>query len=251
MVIFDSRLSNQLHHRTIRRFLPEPVNPEAIDALVAVAQHTATSHFLQSFSMISITDPELRRQIATIAKQDYVAGNGHLFIFIADQHRAWQIAQRAGVTETHLGSADKFLQATSDALLAAQNVVNAAENLGLGTVLLGSILNDPLQLIRLLQLPRLTFPVIGLIVGEPDQAPQFKPRLAPALVHFDNRYQLPADAAAQVTDYDAVIRDYYATRDTNQRAETFSHLISGSSQVLPAHRGDLKAALSQQGFFAE
>lgn len=58
-----------------------------------------------------------------------------------------------------------------------QNTVNATESMGLGAVILGSILNDAAQLIELLQLPKLTFPVLGLEVGYPDQEPQLKPRL--------------------------------------------------------------------------
>lgn len=242
-------LARQLGHRTIRNFTAEPLNVDLIDQLVAVAQHTATSHYLQSFSVLSITDRKLRGQIAAIAHQQYINQNGHLFIFVADQHRAATIARQAGVTQTHLGSTDKFLQAVSDALLAAENVVNAAESMGLGTVLLGSILNDPKQLIGLLGLPQLTFPIIGLIVGHPDQAPQAKPRLPQAAVHFENRYTLPEPLA--LGDYDRIIREYYATRDTNRREETFTSLIARTAQVLPAKRGELLNAIRGQGFLAE
>ena len=47
----------------------------------------------------------------------------------------------------------------------AQNVVVAAESLGIGTVYLGSILNDIEKLCELLKLPKYTFPVVGLALG--------------------------------------------------------------------------------------
>ncbi|WP_439645207.1 nitroreductase family protein [Lacticaseibacillus camelliae] len=128
----NDMINRQLHHRTIRYFTDEPLPQETLTQLVAVAQHTATSHYLQSFSVLSITDRHLRGQIAAIAKQPYINQNGHLFVFVADQHCAAVIAQQAGVSQTHLGSTDKFIQAVSDAVLAAQNVVNAAESLGWG-----------------------------------------------------------------------------------------------------------------------
>ena len=61
--------------------------------------------------------------------------------------------------------------------IAAQNVVVAAESLGMGTVYLGSILNDNAKLSELLKLPKYVYPAVGLAVGWPDQEPQLKPRL--------------------------------------------------------------------------
>lgn len=245
----NDTIRRQLHHRTIRYVTAEPLGEATVAQLVEVAQHTATSHYLQSFSLLSITDRDLRGQIAAIAKQPYINKNGHLFVFVADQYRASVIADQAGVAQHHLGSTDKFIQAVSDAVLAAQNVVTAAESLGLGTVLLGSILNDPRRLITLLGLPQLTFPVLGLIVGHPAQAPQEKPRLPERLVHFENRYALPDPLP--LAGYDQIIHDYYATRDTNRREETFTARIARFSQVLPEKRGDLLAAIRAQGFLAE
>lgn len=71
----------------------------------------------------------------------------------------------------------------------AQNVVTAAESLGLGTVYLGSILNDSERICEILNLPELTFPVIGLGIGYPNQKPQLKPRMDMRLRVFENSYK--------------------------------------------------------------
>ena len=233
-------------HRSIRQFTTEKLTDAEISDLIDVAQHTATSHYLQSMSVMHITDPHLRAAIAGISKQQYINQNGELFIFIADQYRA----SLSAAPGHHLGSFDKFLQAASDALLATQNVVTAAEAKGFGTVILGSILNDPKQLIDLLALPKFTFPICGLLVGHPDQTPQLKPRLPQATVFFENTYALPSDYDQQLAAYDDIIRDYYATRDTNRREETFSHLLAASAAVTPAKRSELFAAVKAQGFLS-
>lgn len=248
MIDYEQLLEKQIQHRTVRQFTTEPIPATTIQELITVAQHTATSHFLQSFSVLSITDPKIRQQIAAISRQKYVDGNGHLFIFVIDLHRAAAITG-LNAENSFLGSTDKFFQGASDTALAVQNVVNAAESLGLGTVILGSILNDPLRLTKLLQLPSLTFPMLGLIVGHPDQATQPKPRLPQALVHFENTYQLPADSATLIAQYDTTIKNYYAQRDRNPREETFTSLLTKAAHEIPAHRADLNAALQQQGFF--
>ncbi|MCI1986415.1 MAG: nitroreductase family protein [Lactobacillus sp.] len=244
--MFDERLTRQRQHKTIRHFTDRQVPDMVMARLITVAQHTATSHYLQSFSVISITDQHLREQIAQISGQTYVAGNGHLLLFVIDQHRAAMLATAPDMAE--LGSADKFLQGASDALLAAQNTVNAAENIGLGTVLLGSVLNDAKRLIALLHLPTLTFPIIGLIVGYPDQETQAKPRMPQRCLYFENGYTLPQTFQADMQAYDGVVRDYYATRGTNRREETFSHLLTRSATTSPAKRRELLTTLHAQGF---
>ncbi len=245
-------------HRTIRRFTDQPLSASQIHDLIEAAQHTATSHYLQSFSLIHVTDRELRDQIATISKQAYVDAKGELFIFVADQYRAAHLPQAAdfaavgaeAVTQA-LGSTDKFLQAASDGLLATQNLVTTAEAAGLGTVILGSILNDPLRLIALLHLPPLTFPLCGVIVGYPDQAPQLKPRLPQALMAFENGYALPAAWQTSLAVYDKQVERYYATRATNRRVESFRHLLANGAKATPAKRSELYRALRSQGFLTE
>ncbi|WP_262316373.1 nitroreductase family protein [Lacticaseibacillus parakribbianus] len=241
----NDTIQRQLNHRSVRRFTPQAVTAATVAQLMTVAQHTATSHYMQAFSVISVTAAPLRAEIAGISRQAYVNSNGQLFVFVADQHRAAALAQTADAQV--LGSADKLLQAQSDALLAAENTAVAAESLGLGTVFLGSILNDPLRLIDLLKLPRYTFPVLGLLVGYPDQATQPKPRLPQTMMHFENGYDATA-AVAGIADYDEVIRAYYANRSTNAREETFTHLLTAAATTTPAKRGELLAALHQQGF---
>ena len=46
-------------------------------------------------------------------------------------------------------------------MIAAQNMVVAAESLGMGTVYLGSILNDNAKLSELLKLPKYVYPAVG------------------------------------------------------------------------------------------
>lgn len=54
----------------------------------------------------------------------------------------------------------------------------AAYSLGLGCVILGSLLNNIPGLIDVLNLPEYTYPVLGLAIGKPDQNPTVKPRNA-------------------------------------------------------------------------
>ena len=174
----NETIASQLAHRTIRAYKDQPLTEEEVTTLMDVARHTATSSFLQSCTILHITDPTVREAIGAASGQPYVGGTkGDLFIFVADLYRNSRIRAEQGVSSEALGSMNLFLTALEDALLAAQNVVVAAESMGLGTVYLGSILADPRSVVKALELPELTFPVVGLLVGHPDQDPGQKPRM--------------------------------------------------------------------------
>lgn len=173
----NETIQTQLNHRTIRAFKDQPLTKEEVDLLVEVAQRTASSMYLQAYSIISVTDPELKKELAAVSGQSYVATSGHLFVFVVDQRRNTEIAKALGQEVGVQGSTDRFVSGLTDAVIAAQNVVVAAESLGMGTVYLGSFFNDTAKIVELLNLPKYTYSAIGLAVGWPNQEPQLKPRL--------------------------------------------------------------------------
>ena len=84
---------------------------------------------------------------------------------------------------------DRFFSGFTDACIMTQNVVNAAESMDLGTNYLGSILNDPMEICKILNLPKLTFPVVGLGIGYPNQKPQIKPKMDMKFRVFEDEYK--------------------------------------------------------------
>ena len=223
-MIPNETIRHQLHHRSIRQFKPEQLSQQTIRTLLDVAQHTASSMYLQLFSVIHILDPQIRAKIAEISTQGYLNGPGRM---------------------------DKFLQASADATLALQNMVVAAESLGLGTVTLGSIQNDAQAMIDLLHLPKYTFPLLGLAVGLPAVQPDEKPRMPQSLVAFTNHYGEPAPKADVLSDYDQTVHNYYATRHGSHRKETYTDLAVSAGSYTPAKRADLFDVMRHQGFFPE
>lgn len=243
----NQTIKTQLNHRSIRKFKDKPLDTETVSLLVDVARHTSTSNFMQSYSIMSITDENLKKEIAHICKQTYVAESGHLFIFLIDQHRNAQIAKEQALDVSVLETFDRFQIASSDALLAAQNVLIAAESLDLGGVFLGSILNQADEIIALLNLPKYVFPIIGLALGYPDQSPQLKPRLPQNVMHFENTYQTLDNYHDALGDYDEIVQTYYDLRDENRRVDAFTKQIEASMTRKPEGRMQLLTYLNQQG----
>ncbi|GHU32167.1 NADPH-dependent oxidoreductase [Betaproteobacteria bacterium] len=244
----NETIKNQLSHRSIRLFSDKAVPGDVVDTLLAVANRTASSSGYQQFSIIRVTDAEIKRRIALVCKQDYVNKLPEFFIFIADCYRNSRLAREQGHEDKSIYDTDRFFQAYTDACLAAQNVTNAIESLGLGAVYFGSIHNDPEEMINVLGLPEFTFPVLGLGFGYPGQDPQLKPRMGVPLKAFENQYKVFDNYLENIADYDKEMQTYYDLRDNGKRSDSFSEQIARKYLAFNKNRSLLLNAVKKQGF---
>ena len=101
----NETIASQLAHRTIRAYKDQPLTEEEVTTLMDVARHTATSSFLQSCTVLHITDPKVREAIGAASGQPYVGGTkGDLFIFVADLYRNSRIRAEQGISSEALSS---------------------------------------------------------------------------------------------------------------------------------------------------
>jgi len=245
-MIHNATIDQQVNHRSIRKFKDQQLTEEQLTTLYTVFQHTATSLFMQNATLLHITDETKRAKIRELCGQKYVGAQGDLFIFVVDLYRNQQIRQQLGKDDGRLHTTDIFFQGLDDTLLAWQNVANAVESMGLGYVPLGTINDHPLAMLDVLDLPKLTFPALGMQVGVPDQDPQLKPRLPLEFTTFENDY--PRDFAVDnLKDYDQVVTTYYDLRDTNKRIDSFTKQITGKKLNTKAiDRDELPELLHKQ-----
>lgn len=244
----NETIRTQLEHRTIREFKDQKIPHQVFEQLMEVARRTATSTGMQASSIIRVTNPDMKKKIAEICNQEYVARVTELLIFIVDQYRNNQIAKEKNCFVETAGDMDRFFAAFTDACIMAQNIVIAAESMGLGTVYLGSILNDSERICELLKLPKLTFPVIGLGLGYPNQNPQIKPRMEMKLRFFENTYKVFESYLDQVEEYDKQMRTYYDLREPGKRADSFSNqVVTRLNQRIPK-RQEILNVIRKQGF---
>lgn len=230
-IIHNETIDTLLNRRTIRAWSNREISQEIIDTLETAAQRAATSQYFNAWSAIRIKDKTVAQKLAEIAHQPYAAEAPLLYIFIIDDHRNLRIAREAGVPEDEitLDSDYTFTQGQNDAVLALHAMETAAEGLGLGGVILGSILNDSQAIIDLLHLPERTFPVLGLGLGYPADEPQLKPRMARNLQFFDDIY--PEDSVypsmtEALADFDSEVQKYYDTRDMSKPVRPFTEQVA-------------------------
>lgn len=233
-------------HRSIRKFKDTPVDDGLVRIIIETAQSAATSSHVQAYTVIRVIDQTIRREIAELSgPQEWVAQAPLFLIFCADLNRL-ETACSMHAKEMARGFAEQFVVATVDTALLAQNAMVTAESLGLGGVFIGGIRNDPRKICDLLHIPEKAYPVFGMCLGYPDQAPPVKPRLPVAAIFKTDRYDRKNEEGLLRT-YDRTTNTYYRTRDSNLKDQTWSGQIADfmSRKVRP----HMKSFLQKQGFF--
>ena len=206
MPIRNEVLDQLAARRSVRVFTNEPVAPEERAAILDAAFNAPTAGCQQLYTILDITDPALRAQLADLCDhQPMIAAAPLCLVFLADCRR-WPRAYRAaGVTPRDPGPCDLLL-AVADACIAAQNAVTAAESLGIGSCYIGDVLENAEAMRAALALPPHVVPAAMLIFGRPteQQRTREKPRrFAPEAVVCENTYrdrseaELRADFAAR------------------------------------------------------
>lgn len=111
--------------------------------------------------------------------QPFIAKAPIVLIFLADPNRLWDLYRAGQVPESCNESGEAFIQkpalsdlmlASCDAMAAAQNVVIAAQSLGLGSCYIGDIMEQIEEHREMLGLPSSVFPLTMLVIGYPTEA---------------------------------------------------------------------------------
>ncbi|WP_020560925.1 oxygen-insensitive NADPH nitroreductase [Thiofilum flexile] len=234
-----------LKHRSIRRYTAEPIATELLELLIRCGQAAPSSSFVQAYSIIRVLDPQKRAIIAEAAgDQVWIKQAAAFLVLCADLTRVNYCGELH--QEAWQGYTEHSLVATIDVALLAQNMLTAAESVGLGGVCIGGIRNNIALVSEVLDLPALVYPVFGLCLGWPDQDPAVKPRLPVSAILHDDQYdtsRLPSVIQA----YDQTMQDYYAARAGNQRTSNWS--TQTYQAIYGKCREHMQAFLQARGFF--
>lgn len=232
-------------HRSIRKYSNRPVSQEIVDTLVETGQCAATSSYIQACTVIQVRDKKTRNKLRECAAgQPYVSESPVFLVFCADMQRH-RLACDMHDSPMLSGYSEQFLTASLDCALFAQNVLIAAESIGLCGCYIGAIRNRIAEVDKLLGLPELVYPVFGLCLGYPAQDPELKPRLPLQVVLKHERYDDSSDAAL-IGDYDASVRQYYKTRTGGGKDNSWSEQIS--EMLVKEARPHMLSYLQDKGF---
>ncbi|MCU0484770.1 MAG: nitroreductase family protein [Anaerolineales bacterium] len=216
-MIHNQVIDQILQRKSIRKYTDQMPSDEVIETIVRAGQQAPFAYQLGSLL--------LRRDIK---------GNPFhaplLFVVCVDAHRFERIMEKRG---WEIASNDLSLMVIGiqDAALMAENMVMAAESLGLGSCFLGAIPYQSKQIIEEFKLPPRVFPLVGLTMGYPAENPPPRPRYPMNFSLFENQYpdfdEPTLLDAMRVMDEGYLAQDYYRKANymiplRGERQETFN-----------------------------
>jgi FMN reductase (NADPH) len=229
---------------SVRDYSSDDVSDEMLDSILNAARQAPTSSNLQAYSFVVVRNADTKERLAELAGGQKHIITAPVFVAIcADVRRLSKVAESAGGTlaKDHL---EMTMVACIDAALVGMSASLAADSLGLGTVMIGGMRNDPDGVATALGLPEGVFVAFGLCVGWPNTRPEAKPRLPADLVVHRERYQ---DAAL-----DDGLAEYEATMSTYHRRVGLDPDVRWADRVTKQFskpkREQLLEILKQRGF---
>lgn len=232
-------------HSSVRKYTGEQISKETVIDLIETAQMAASSHFVQAYSVIWVTDEEKKAKLGELSNNDFQFKTaGASFLFCVDFKRLQATGQKHGV-DIVADSAENVLVGVADVALFAQNFVVAAEAMGYGICYIGGARNNPAEISELFNLPEYVFPLFAMTIGTPTKRNETKPRLPVAAVLHENSYDVEKYDAL-LDEYDATMEGYYASRSANQKTATWTKQMADF--LIEQKRPYIKEFLATKGF---
>ena len=240
-------------HGSVRQYKPDPVSREMVETIVIAGQRASTSSNLQMFSVVALTDPEKRTQMQAFCNNQKHISQAPVFLtWVADLSRLDRLSEARGYT-LEAGQVENFLLGAVDAAIAAQNAGLAAESLGLGFCYIGAIRNKPREVIQLLNLPRFTFPLVGMTLGWPVKPPMIRPRLPlEAILHWEQYNPQNEEIHLKKYDQEMIATGIYSGRQVSAEdsipEDEYGWTEHSARRVSNVMRPHLREVLFEMGF---
>jgi nitroreductase len=156
--------------KSVRAFLEKPVPEEIVDLILDAGIQAPSAGNQQLYTILDIRGKVVKERLAVLCdNQPFIAASPLVFVFLADTRRWLDCYRYAGAEARRPGPGDLLL-AVADAVIAAQNMVVAAEALGIGSCYIGDILENREAVTELLCLDPLVVPAAMLVAGYPTRS---------------------------------------------------------------------------------
>jgi len=166
-------IQSMLNRKSIRKYTSEIPSDDIIETIARAGQQAPFAY--QCYSIL------LDR------KKKHPFGAPLSFIICVDLHKLEMIMKKRNWTIA-TNDLSMLFMGIQDAAYAAQNMVMAAESLGLGSCFIGSTPYYADKLVKEYKLPAKVFPLVQLIMGYPAEDASPRPRYPMEYTLFENEY---------------------------------------------------------------
>jgi nitroreductase len=147
--------------RSIRKYLDVPVEAEKLGNILNAGRNAPSAGNLQDWKFIVVTESDLRKRLAEAAMQQHWMAKAPIHIVVCSQ---------PAKTERMYGKRGQDMYSAQNAAAAAQNMLLAAHDQGLGACWVGAF--DDGQVRTVLSMSDEARPLAIITIGYPDEDPQ-------------------------------------------------------------------------------
>lgn len=193
-------IESLFERKSARIFLKKEIDPKDKALIIDSALQAPTAGNMCLYSIIDISDQSVKDKLAVYCdNQPFIAQAPMVLVFAADYQKYYELYKTiVDIEELDKPQVGDLLLACSDAAIAAQNTVVAAESLGIGSCYIGDVMENHDQIKELLNLPDYTFPFCMLVYGYPtdQQKQRSKPlRFKAEDIVYENKYEIKDEDA--------------------------------------------------------
>jgi len=192
-------IDTMLSRKSVRAYTDQAPSDEVVETIVRAGQQAPFAYQLGSLLLSRNRD-------------ENPFGAPLLFTICVDIHRLELVMARRG-WEVATNDLSLLLFGTQDAALMAENMVIAAESLGLGSCFLGAAPYRAEEIIETYDLPERVFPLVQLAMGYPAENPPTRPRYPMSFALFEDEYPRLSEEdireAMREMDEGYLSQDYY------------------------------------------
>ena len=204
---------NQMKNRkSIRKYKSRKIDEGLLNELLETACRASTTGNMQLYSIIVTEEDEMKEKLSPAHFNQPMIKQAPVSLTFCADFRRFSIWCKERRAEPGYDNFLSFMNAAIDAMLVAQTFCVAAEQKGLGICYLGTVLYNAEQIIEVLKLPELVFPITTITVGYPDEDPKQVDRLPLEAVIHRETYK---DYTAQAID------ELYAEKESLEENKKF------------------------------
>ncbi len=165
-------LETILQRTSVRHFDKDrQISEEVTKKILTAGIRAPSAGNIQPRTFIILKDQEVKDQIYALCEDQAFMKDAPLWVVVCmDTHRHLKAAELTGVHYDYTGLLP-YTMSVLDAALSLENLTLAAEALGLGSVMIGSIMEHPQKAKEILKLPEHCFAIclicIGYVKGKP------------------------------------------------------------------------------------
>lgn len=203
-----NKLVESINNRaSVREYLNKDIDEQTIKELLSCIQHLPNSINGQQVSVILVKDKIIKNKLAEISNNMFIATAPMVVVFLMDYYKTMLAGKKNNVNLIIQNDIESVFTGNVDAGILMGGLTIIAEDLGLGTCIVGGVRKEADKTIELLKLPKYTYPIAAMTIGYFEDKPMSKPRMNYESFVHENTYH-SENMQEYIDEYDGRMEKY-------------------------------------------